>query len=982
MSRKTLLLLVSCFISNICLSQPSNIRFKHLTTEQGLNFNQVYSIGQDKKGFIWFGTQYGLNRFDGYEIKRVGNKQHYGRSPIIEDDHGSLWLIIEGNKVCKYNLATQQFKEYPSTGERTYDLIQDKKGKIWAATFGYGLAEYIQEADTFILHKNIVCDTNSIINDFIWTIFPDRKNNLWIGTEKGLAILDVTTGKFKSYDDGPQKIVRSIAEDKDGILWLGTKEGLYKFNQTTSKFTHYILKNHYQIDPYPIDNIKIDSKNRIWLLTTFGVLSFNRNKLEYNYYNNFSKYIGTDHAWTHHPIIESRDGSIWSVSQLRLSKYDPKSKDFIFFYNNPLNENSVNDEIFSNIFEDNVGNLWTGTKSGGVNYVTNFSKEFVFFPKKLVTAIHMDITGDLWIGTQNGLFKTIRRKGRTEYKRIQGIDDIVCQISEDKLGNLWIAAYSHLIKLDLKSERVSKYTAPRRLHRVFVNSKGEILIGGWSSVYNFDPIKNNFSEIFDHQYILQISEDQYSNIWIINGNKVALMKNSQQKPFFVNNIPKVKRVFKDHDNNMWAVGENNRLFTLNDSEGLLDEYTPEDGTVNGTMINIISEQNGSLWIITTEGITKYNPIAGDIKNYTADDGIVIPSIGGPNSPYYSGNNGEIFVGGNKGYIIFHPDSIKENPVPPKIVFTDFKIKNKSVEINDTSYLKKSINYVEAIELPYYENIFSIDFAALDYTAPYKNKYAYKLEKFNEDWIYTNAKNRTAYYTNIDPGEYVFRVKGSNCDGIWSDNEASVNIIILPPWWRSSIAYLVYTGIILSILILIYMEQKRRLKLKHEIEMKDFEAMKFKEVDEMKSKFFANISHEFRTPLTLIKGPIERLIGDENVDEPKKIYKMIKRNADRLLNLINELLELSKLESGKMKLRAQKSDIVSFVKGIGMSFESYAQRKNIRINIKSNKEIIYLYYDKEKMQKILVNLFQIRSSLLKKEGKFLLILKKEKIMRTF
>ncbi|MDX1702456.1 MAG: ATP-binding protein, partial [Melioribacteraceae bacterium] len=376
----------------------------------------------------------------------------------------------------------------------------------------------------------------------------------------------------------------------------------------------------------------------------------------------------------------------------------------------------------------------------------------------------------------------------------------------------------------------------------------------------------------------------------------------------------------------------------------------------------------------------YNLATGNIENYGTEDGIIIPSAGYPNNPHFLGKDGEIYVGGTDGYIIFHPDSLRKNLNPPPIVLTDLKVKNKSVEISDSSYLNKSIHDIEVLELPYNENMFSIGFAALDYTAPNKNKYAFKLEGFNDDWVYTDAENRLASYTNLDPGDYLFKVKGSNSDGIWNETGASLKIIILPPWYRTWLAYFLYSVLALSIVAFLYNQQRRRLGLKHEIELKEFEAKKRKEIDEMKSKFFANISHEFRTPLTLINNPVKELMDkikpERTYVDGRKIRKeldVVRKYSNRLLNLVNQLLDLSKYDLGKMRLKASQQNIVSLLKELTLSFSSYAQRKNITQRFISEENIIMVYIDTDKFEKIITNILSNAFKFTPEEGRIDVVL---------
>ena len=320
-----------------------------------------------------------------------------------------------------------------------------------------------------------------------------------------------------------------------------------------------------------------------------------------------------------------------------------------------------------------------------------------------------------------------------------------------------------------------------------------------------------------------------------------------------------------------------------------------------------------------------------------------------------------------GMVAFNPDNIEINTIPPKLVITDIKLFNKSLAIGSNSPLKQNISVTKEIQFAHWQNDISLECAALHFSHPQKNKYAYWLENYEKDWNFAGT-NRLAVYTNLDPGEYIFHVKGANSYDVWNEEYISLRIVIHPPWWETWWAYLMYTLIFIIMITFIHFTQRKRIRIGNELEMRDFETKKLKEVDAMKSKFFANISHEFRTPLTLIEGPVEKLLASDKSNDRRNIYKMIKRNSERLLNLINELLELSKLESGKMKLSAQRGDIVSFTKAIVMSFESLADKKRIQIDITSSSDFIELYFDKEKMQKILANIISNAFKFTPEDGK--------------
>lgn len=370
-----LFLIIFTVISTNTFSQQDQFSSEHITIQEGLTNNQIYTIGQDKQGFMWFGTPSGLNRYDGYNIKVYSHMPHYGKSPIFEDNYGSLWMICWGNEIYRLNLITEKFTNYPYTGRLTVQLYKDYKGGIWAATRGNGFAKYIQSADSFIVYKHNVGDSTSLNSDTVYTIFEDSKNNIWIGTQDGLNLFDPQKLKFRHLNCIKKPIV-SITEDRNGIIWAGSISNLIKIDKSTLKFKLYNDKK-LKI----IEYIYIDSKNNIWLSTDLGILGFDRYKENFINYSNFSSGMPDNTSHSEHPILEDNYGKIWNICRLQAASFNPKLQDFTSFQNDPFND------IINDFFKDKAGNLWSGTNQNGIYKIDNDKKPFSFFPKKSVTSL-------------------------------------------------------------------------------------------------------------------------------------------------------------------------------------------------------------------------------------------------------------------------------------------------------------------------------------------------------------------------------------------------------------------------------------------------------------------------------------------------------------------------------------------------------------------------------------------------------------------
>ncbi len=469
-------------------------------------------------------------------------------------------------------------------------------------------------------------------------------------------------------------------------------------------------------------------------------------------------------------------------------------------------------------------------------------------------------------------------------------------------------------------------------------------------------------------------QDKEGNFWIGTENGLCqLVYDKYGKEKFIRHQPDpenpysisgkvVLSLYEDRAGRFW-VGTSGGLNLFDRQNGTFRAITKKDGLPINTILGIIEDDHGisenkagNLWLRTRRGIVKYNPDSGKIRVFDERDGLkYCKTVESGYAVFYKAKNGEIYAGSSKAVTVFHPDSLRDNPDPPDILVTDIKINYETVKIGHDSPLQKSMLFTNQIKLTHEQNIISFEFAALDYTAPGRNQYAYKMEGINPDWIYTNASRRFTTYTNLDPGEYFFHVKGSNNDGLWNQDSVSIAILITPPWWETNWAYTSYLIILLILLYFIRQYDLRRQRLKHQLEMEHLHSEKLEELDRIKSRFFANISHEFRTPLTLILGPLESLLSREKNEQSHHELKIMQRSVQRLHKLIAQLLDLSRLEAGKMKLQVREEDIVVMLRNFMQAFESLATLKNIRLIFHSDQKCILAYADREKLETIANNL---------------------------
>jgi len=970
---------------------PEKIQFKHLTKEEGLSDNSSWGMIQDRKGFIWIGTPDGLNRYDGRKFKifkhSIDDPNSLGANSVQalwEDKSGVLWIGTLGGGLNKYNPEQENFTRYVNPYDSSklansiITIYEDKSGILWIGMHHGGLNMFDSKSEKFITYKNIPDDSTSISNNIIWTISEDSKGNLWIGTVGGgLNKFNRENKTFTRYLHNPKdptslshNEVVNIREDKSGAIWVSTSGGglnkfTYKDDKQLPLFKHlkYDQNNPSGLPNNYIDYMLIDKNNVMWIGTEQGGLSRTISSLD-----DMSKlsFISYKHVPLDQFSLSSNEipyiypdnsGLFWITTQGGgVNNFNLKQKQFRNYKQKQDDPLSLGGSNVTSVYEDKDGVIWIGTWDGGLNKWDRAKNKFAHYkhipndPTSLstnrVTVIYEDKSGVIWVGTWNqGLNKFDKRTGKfytywhdpSNVKTIS--DNLIYSINEDKSGVLWIGtANGGLCTYDRESDSFIHFNYKYDSTNILSSTHS-------SSIY-----------LVDKSGTLWISADDGGLISVnFQNNEFIHYKHQPNNPNSLSNDV-VTDVYEDKSGFFWIGTSGGGLNKFDKVNGLFRCYLTKDGLPSDNITGVLEDDNGNLWITTNDGLSKFNPQLETFRNYDIEDGLSSISL-------VKGckiKTGEMILGSDKGFVVFYPDSIKDNTHVPPVYITDFYLFNKPVPIGYDSLsgrtiLSKSIIECDEIELNYDDEVFSFEFAALDFQAPMKNMYAYIMEGFDKDWTYTDADRNLATYTNLDPGEYVFRVKGSNNDGYWNETGASIKIIILPPWWRTNLAYLIYFLLIGSIIYVTWKAQLKRLKNKHEYEMSKFEAQKLHEVDELKSRFFTNISHEFRTPLTLILGPVKQMIEKLNEGKMKDDLGIVHRNANKLLELVNQLLDISKLESGNMKLQTVPQNIVPLVKALALSFTSYAERKTITLKFTSSEAEIVVYIDKDKIEKIITNI---------------------------
>ena len=929
-------------------SQTQEIIFEHYSIDEGASASIAKTIFQDKTGYLWFGTYSGLDRYDGVKFKSYKN--------IPED----TLSITNGFVQC---------------------ILEDKEENLWIGTTN-GLDKFNRSSEIF-LHLKFNSLSDDINTNNVTAIQEDKNGFFWIGTEGGLIKFNPASGILKHYyhDDLNSKSLNhnqifTIHLDLNNDIWIGTNCGLDKFDRETESFIHYWLDPIYKpgfyrsgmVEKYCVTSIYEDNTEVFWIGTNGGLLEFDPHTGKFFFYESD---LQNSHTLSFHAVTsvcEENENEIWVGTWVGLNLFDKQTKKFTRFYHNDKIIRSLSHSNISAIFRERSGTLWITTYGGGINKVNRttypFKQYFIHFwreTERFSSASLMQIfersDSTLWISMPNGLIKFDPRQEKFKDYLIKR--NIRLAI-EDRYGNLWLAlnisSGRGLEKVD-KSGRISVITDSSGNRLNFLINK---LVEGdnhiiWActedgaGLIRIDSRSNKFSVTYNFSSIIySLHKDQKGLLWFgtrekgllcFDAQKNKIIEHYQSDPQNPKSISgnSVFAIYEDDEGNFW-LGTNNGLNKFDRTKKEFYHFTESIGLAHNWIYLIFQDLKKNLWVSTLKGISKFDIEKQTFKNYDVLQGLVAADRAGVGCQTKSG---EIYLDSPGGMTRFHPDSIKDNSYIPPIVITGISVDSRP------------IHFIDHIELPFSSEQLYFEFAALSFIRPERNLYAYKLENFDKEWIKVGNRNN-AIYTNLKPGEYIFRVKGSNNDGIWNEEGASINIIILPPWWRTSWAYIFYSFLILSIIYLTWKAQLKRLKVKHEFEMSRFEAQKLHEVDEIKTRFFTNISHEFRTPLTLILGPAKQILEKSKEEKTKTKADLIQRSARKLNRLVDELLDISKIESGEMKLKARQVNLVTVVRDTVFSFHSLAERKQITLKFHCDDNEIIAYIDKDKTDKILTN----------------------------
>jgi signal transduction histidine kinase/ligand-binding sensor domain-containing protein/DNA-binding response OmpR family regulator len=937
----------------------------------GLSSNSQRCITQDKEGFIWIGTGDGLNRFDGYNFKVYRNDPN---------DPTSL----------KSNIIDC--------------LFVDRKGNLWVGTYGGGLNRYNKDKDNFVSYKSDIYNPSAPSNEGIKTIAEDKYDRLWIGTSNGLFMLD-SQNKFVCFrlPDGKQPDSKTIAYNEinkivfdNDILWIAYSHGILSaLNTSDMTFKHYKLFDIYSqhTADFSINSLILD-KNNIWFSSwSKGIWIFDKTTGKCRpYEKEKSQYINF--------LYKDDKNRLW---------YSPESKGLVlvdgdkkFNYQvDDYDSNTLSSNLLSNIIQDRQGNLWVTSKQGDLNYIILDNPFYKWYRNpslvngltyNLVTSVIEDSKRRIWVGYDEGSIDILDSQNIRPKIHIKGDNSTglgpgpVMFIYESNDGSIWIGKYlDGLKKYNEKTKVFSSFQhvenneesiAGNDIRHIDEDSKGNfwITIHG-AGIDKFNPKTGKFihhrkdwanpAKTIYSDWTFTSLCDKNDNIWIctIDGVTVLSAKDeilkhytTEEKDGFNLSSSMALIVFIDSRNYVW-IGTADGLNKIDRKNNSIKKYFSKDGLPSNLIIDIMEDDHYNLWISTDKGLSKFSPEKDSFINYSVKDGLATDEFNKFAS--FKNREGEMYFGGRGGLSRFYPDNIRINNYIPPVYITDFKLFNQSVKIkkDDTAIgfsIPKQIIYTKEISLEHDQNVITLEYAALNYLNLENNQYKYMLVGFDNKWISAGHK-RDVTYLNLDPGEYVFRVIASNNDDIWNNEGASLRIIIKPPFWKTRWAYAFYS---LFVIFLLYLFRKWILyqaEIKRKLEYEELEIQKLHELDVFKMQFFSNISHEFRTPLTLIVGPIGKLINDAKDEIQKNQLKLVQRNANRLLRLINQMMDYRKIEVAKLELNITKNNIVHFVKEIIELFNQDAKQRNIYFTFDCSYESFEVLFDTDKLEKVVYNL---------------------------
>ena len=953
--KNTFCVLACFFITIFCQAQSveEHYYFKNLSIRNGLSQNTVNAILQDRKGFMWLGTKDGLNRYDGLSFRKfkhdAANPRSIGNSfitSLYEDFNGNIWVGTDAG-VYIYYPEKEAFEEFDCQSlektriERSVSMIAgDKQGRVWIAVEAQGMFCY--DARQKLLRNYPLSEISSNIKCFTF----DSGGTLWLGfygdglyySKDNLA----TVHPYGSPEDGKREfeggVITKIVQGNYNCLYIGSvKEGVSELNLTSGQVRNLLAIDESGESIFCRDLLPY-SDNELWIGTESGIYIYNLRTAQFIHLRAslYDSYSLSDNAI--YALYKDREEGLWIGSYFGGVDYYPRQYTYFAKYYPKNIANSLHGKRVREFCRADDGTLWIGTEDGGLNHFNPKTKEFHFFePSAGFTNIHglcMD-GSHLWVGTfSKGLRVIDTRTGAVLRTYTEG--------------------------------HTPHSLNDNSIFSICRTSAGEIYLGTLFGLLRYNRTQDNFDRIpeLNGKFVYDIKEDSYGNLWLAtyaNGAycydvSVRRWKNYVFDAEDEKSLPydKVLSVFEDSYRQIWLTTQGGGFCLFHPDTETFTRYGLKDGLPNDVVYQIVEDDDRFLWLTTNNGLVRFDPKTMEMKVFSTANGLPTNQFN-----YRSGfkdEAGNIYLGSINGFVAFDPRTFAENRQVPAVAITDFLLFNKEVPVGETdSPLKSSITFSDKVVLTADQNSFSFRIAALSYQAPRMNKLMYKLEGFDEGWL-TIGESPLVTYSNLGYGDYVFKVKASNSDGVWNEQETSLHLSILPPFYLSGWAYCFYVLFFMGCLVCVIFYFKRRNYRKQHRQMEMLEQEKEREVYHAKIDFFTNVAHEIRTPLTLIKGPLENIILKKEVDsETKEDLYIMKQNTERLLNLTNQLLDFRKTETRGFRLNFTECDVVAVLRETYLRFTSLAKQKGLDFILELPQECFMADINQEALTKIISNL---------------------------
>jgi signal transduction histidine kinase/ligand-binding sensor domain-containing protein/DNA-binding response OmpR family regulator len=956
---KTIYSLVFLLMSVINASGQSLPNFEQYTDDDGLSNGFVTCLYQDKQGFMWFGTANGVNRFEGYQFKS--------------------WTTIEGQSNSLSNPTV-------------WAIHGTTDGIIWIGT-DKGLNRFDPRSETFTQYFHDPKDKQTLSHDHVYNMCSDQSGNLWISTENGLNLLKKGSTQFIRYfvasDPKGKKGLGGLTLDETGTLWFGIKDTLIHFYPKSGNIYRYTLPSVDDLENEFANHVRtvfLDKTGKLWVGTDkHGFYLFDRKnkqfKAHFQHNPNDKNSLSDDRLCF---FLAAEDGRIWvGTYGGGLNIFDPKNLKIQRVEIDPFNPVHHNFDVVRRMLKDQAGNMWLGTSYGGTKVALKHRKPFTNYqpiPGKpgsigdgQLGQLSESADGSIWTPVDGWGLAALQPQTdqfipyTPEQKAKPALDTKnTVSVLEDSGGQVWALTFTEFWTRN-KTSKQWRNLKPSGipvnwLSNQLKDSKGRHWIGSQGGFFQYDPTQNAMIRIplinkknsltqGDNQYIENIYEDPSGAIWIGTHAGLNYSRDGVQPFAFYPFQSPILNILMSKTGTLW-LGTIDGLAYFNPQSKAV-AFHPKANTLQGKLAHtILEDEKGRLWIGSRIGLICLDPKTGHTRIYNQKDGVASKQFF---NSALKARNGEMYFGGIKGLLRFDPNKIRNNDFIPGIVLTNLQVLNRDMpiggSIGDTldwkSPLQKNIAYTDTLKLLHRQNDFALEFAALDYTAAGNNRYKYQLLGYDQHWIETDANRRFAHYTNLNPGWYQFKVMGSNNDGVWNQDARVLHIHILPPWWARWWAYLLWFAVLSGLVYLgWHYELGRRLT--------NAEASRLQQMDELKSRLYTNITHEFRTPLTVILGVNESLQSTASEDT-KVSLEVIHRNGSQLLDLVNQMLDLAKLESGSLTLNLVQGDVLHYLRYLVESFHSLATNKGVSLEFITDSPELIMDFDPQRLQQIIANL---------------------------